>query len=143
MKIEVVRLAFQKTYTIGKMYIDGVYFCDTLEDTDRGLRNTDPMSKIKAVKVYGETAIPMGDYKVTYTYSPKFRKSLPEILNVPGWTGVRIHSGNKAADTLGCILVGENKVKGQVISSRATYDRLIAMIKGEFNKGHMIDLTIR
>lgn len=94
-------------YTIGKLYIGTDYFCDTLEDTVR-----------TGEKIAGKTAIPAGEYHVKKTYSPRFKTQLPEILNVPNFTGVRIHSGNTAKDTEGCILLGLNKVKGAVINSK-------------------------
>ena len=107
MKVYVKRSFKGAEYTIGKMWIDESYFCDTLEDTVR-----------KGEKVYGKTAIPAGTYKVKKTFSPRFQKILPEILNVPGFSGVRIHAGNTAEDTDGCILLGLNKVKGKVINSQ-------------------------
>lgn len=94
-------------YTIGRLYIDGAYFCDTLEDVVRDGK-----------KIKGKTAIPAGKYTVVKTMSPRFGKVLPEIKDVPGFSGVRIHSGNTADDTDGCILLGLNKKKGQVINSR-------------------------
>ena len=106
MKITVKRTFKGPEYTIGKLYIDGAYFCDTLEDT------------VRKVKIAGKTAIPAGTYKVKKTMSPRFKKILPEILNVPNFSGVRIHSGNTAADTDGCLLLGLNKAKGQVLFSK-------------------------
>ena len=85
--------------------------------------------QIKKIKVYGKTAIPTGKYKVEVTYSPKFKRYLPILLNVRGFSGIRIHSGNTAEDTLGCLLVGFNKVKGQVINSRVTSDKLTALLR--------------
>ena len=125
MELKVKRIAKRDTYTIGKLYVDGEYFCDTIEDRDRGLNDSMSVEEIKKIKVYGETAIPTGRYRVTLSYSVKFKKMLPEILNVKGFTGIRIHSGNTAKDSLGCILVGKNTVVGQVTSSRATFDRLM------------------
>ena len=107
MKVTVRRTFKGAEYTIGKLYIDDNYFCDTLEDTVRN-----------GTKVYGKTAIPAGKYKVKKTYSPRFKKQLPEILNVPNFSGVRIHAGNTAKDTEGCLLLGLNKVKGSVIHSQ-------------------------
>lgn len=106
MKITVKRTFKGTEYTIGKLYIDDNYFCDTLEDT------------VRKVKIAGKTAIPAGSYKVKKTMSPRFKKILPEILNVPNFAGVRIHSGNTAADTDGCLLLGLNKAKGQVLCSK-------------------------
>ena len=125
MEILVKRIAKKPKYTIGKMYIDGQYICDTLEDTDRGLNQNMSLEEIKNKKVYGETAVPTGTYKVDMnTVSPKFKSrtwakpyggKLPRLVLVPGYDGVLIHPGNKAEDTLGCILVGENKAVGQVL----------------------------
>lgn len=140
MEILVKRLYKKSEYTIGKMHIDGRYFCDTVEDTDRGL--TDEMSEeyIKARKVYGKTAIPTGTYNVILSYSPKFKKTLPLIRDVKGFSGIRIHSGNTAEDSLGCILVGENKIKGGVINSRATMLRLMEMMQ---KRDRNITITMR
>lgn len=121
MTILLKRIALRDTYTIGKLYIDGQLICDTLEDKVRDLS--------KEKKVYGETAIPYGTYKVSWTYSPKFKKYMPLLENVPNFSGIRIHSGNTAKDSLGCILVGENKQKGMVLNSRATVDKLYPIIK--------------
>lgn len=129
MELLLIRRYKNDKYTIGDLYIDGVWFSNTLEDTDRGL--TDDMSEeqIKKIKVYGRTAIPTGRYKVEVTYSPKFKRHLPLLIDVKGFTGIRIHSGNSAEDTLGCLLVGYNKVKGQVINSRVTSDKLTALLR--------------
>ena len=115
------RIALRDTYTIGRLYIDGEYFCDTCEDKVRDLS--------KEKKVYGETAIPYGTYRVLWTYSPKFKRYMPLVDNVPYFQGIRIHSGNTAKDSAGCILVGENKVKGKVINSRATVNKLYPIIQ--------------
>lgn len=128
MRLTVVRIANKPTYCIGKLYIDGVYFCDTLEDTDRGLDDKMSEEEIKELKVYGETAIPSGIYPVTITYSNKFKKNLPLISNVKGYSGIRIHSGNTAKDTLGCILVGRNKEVGKVLQSRVTFNALFNIL---------------
>lgn len=109
MKLKLIRKYCNETYTIGKLYIDGVYYCNTLEDTVRDLT--------KENKVYAQTAIPSGVYKVVVTMSNKFKRLLPLLLNVPYFEGIRIHRGNTANDSAGCILLGENKVKGKVINS--------------------------
>lgn len=125
MELILKRIAKRDTYTIGKLYINGKYACDTLEDTDRGLTQDMSLEKIKKLKVYGETAIPTGKYQVIWSYSAKFKRGLPLLLNVPGYEGVRLHNGNTPAHTLGCPLLGENKVVGQVINSIATCNRIL------------------
>ena len=139
-------------YTIGKLYIDGKYECDTLEDIDRGLDSKMPDSVIASKKVYGSTAIPCGTYGITIdTVSPKFKgKSwakfcngkLPRLINVKGYEGVLIHVGNTKDDTLGCILVGQNKVKGQVINSTATFQSLYYKMYKAKLAGEKITISI-
>jgi hypothetical protein len=121
MKIEIKRIAKKETYTIGKMYIDGKYFCDTLEDTVRPL----------GVKIAGKTAIPAGTYKVILAMSPRFKRILPRLLNVLGFDGVLIHRGNTDEDTAGCILVGENTVVGRVVNSARYEMKLVELMKKE------------
>lgn len=133
MKITLIRIANRPTYSIGKLYIDGVYECDVLEDTDRGLDDKMPLEEIIKKKKYGTTAIPSGVYEVQITYSPKYKKLMPLIMNVKGYSGVRIHSGNSAKDTLGCLLVGKNKEVGKVLESRKTYNALFAKLQGKKN----------
>lgn len=94
MKILQKRIAKRNDYTIGKVYINGQYFCDSLEDADRGLTSDMTLAEILKKKVYGETAIPTGTYNVSWTYSPKFRRFMPLIEGVKGFEGIRIHSGN-------------------------------------------------
>jgi hypothetical protein len=143
MEILVEREYKKKDYTIGKMYINGEYFCDTLEDTDRGLTQIMTLSEIKEVKEYGRTAIPTGRYQVAYTYSPRFKKHLPLLLNVPAFEGVRIHSGNTHNDTEGCILLGENKAVGKVLNSRKTMDEFLRILKPAIEACENIWITIR
>ena len=127
-----VKRKYRKTdYTIGAMFIDGVYFCDTVEDTDRGLTQNMKNSTIEAKKVYGKTAIPTGRYRVTLTYSNKFKRVLPLVNDVIGFLGIRIHNGVNADSSLGCIIVGENKIKGGVINSRVTMERLMTKLRGQ------------
>lgn len=126
MKMQLKRIAKRDNYTIGRLYIDGEYFCDTLEDKVRDLT--------KEAKVYGKTAIPEGTYEVTLrVQSPRFSQKrqydfckgyLPRLLNVPQFEGVLIHVGNTASDTDGCILVGKNKMRGMVTESTDTFRRL-------------------
>ena len=123
MRIVVKRTFKGKDYTIGKLYINGDYFCDTLEDVVRD-----------GEKVYGKTAIPEGTYTIVLTMSNRFKKILPLLLQVPKFEGVRIHSGNTAADTEGCILVGKNKEKGKVLESRAVFAQLMKRLESVENK---------
>ena len=106
-------------YTIGKLYVDGKYFCNTLEDA------------VRKAKIPNETAIPNGTYKVIVNMSPKFKRLLPRLLDVPGFDGILIHRGNTPSDTSGCILVGENKVKGKVINSTIYEKKLVELLKDE------------
>lgn len=124
MRITLIRIANRPTYCIGKLYIDGKYFCDTIEDTDRGLKDEMSVEEILKLKVKGETAIPTGIYHVFLTYSPKYKKQMPLIDNVKGYSGIRIHSGNTSKDTEGCLLVGLNTKVGMVTQSRKYYNIL-------------------
>ena len=139
MKIELVRIAFKETYTIGKLYVDGKYFSDVLEDVDRGLDSSMTESEILKKKVKGQTAIPTGHYVINITYSPKYKRMMPLLLDVKGFSGIRIHSGNTAKDTEGCLIVGKNKKVGMVLESRDTYQRLFKMMEGQ--KEITIDIT--
>lgn len=142
MKIVIKRIAKKSTYTIGKMYIDNKYFCDTLEDKDRGLKDSMSVNDILRIKVKGETCIPSGTYKVDYTYSPRFKKKMPLVCNVKGFEGIRFHTGNTDKDSEGCILVGLNKIKGKLIDSRITYHQFDIVIQNAINVKQPIELTI-
>ena len=135
-------------YTVGKLYINGKYFCDTMEDVDRGLSDSMTEAEVAKKKVYGETAIPLGTYRIDMnTVSPKFKNrawatpyggKVPRLVNVKGFQGVLIHPLNTAADSLGCIGVGENKVKGKIINSTKWFHALMAELKKQTD----ITLTI-
>ena len=129
-------------YCIDKLYINNEYFSDALEDPDRGLTDSMSLEEIQKIKIKGNTCIPYGTYNITITYSPRFKKNLPLLNNVKGFDGIRIHSGNTPQDTEGCLLLGFNKVKGQVIDSRVTTDKLIAQIQQALNKGEKVTITI-
>ena len=144
MKLTLRRIAKKDTYTVGKLYIDGVYFCDTIEDKDRGLYQKQDIQELRKIKVPSKTAIPTGIYKISLSIvSPKFsakkiyqeicKGKVPRLLNVPGYEGVLIHIGNTAEDSAGCILVGQNKVVGKVINSTETFRKLYNKIKGQNN----------
>lgn len=134
MKLELQRRYLKPDYTIGKLYIDGHYFCDTLEDQVRDL--------IKEKKVPGKTAIPAGHYEVIVNISSRFRRKLPRLLNVPEFEGILIHRGNTENDTSGCILVGENKMKGKVINSTTYELQLTDILERAQNKGEKITIQI-
>ena len=121
MKIVVVRDTFTENSTIGKMLIDGAFFCYTLEDT------------IRDTKIAGETAIPYGSYKVIVNMSNRFKRLMPLLLDVKGFEGVRIHNGNTKADTHGCILVGATKSTDFIGDSKVTFNKLMTKLNGQTN----------
>ena len=142
MEILLQRVAKKDKYTIGKLYVNNQYFCDTLEDTDRGLTQSMTEQQIKSKKVYGETAIPTGTYRIIISYSNRFKKQMPLLLNVPGFSGIRIHTGNTEKDSLGCILVGKNKAVGKVLESRDTYNKLFSILQ-KANEKETIKIIIK
>lgn len=124
------------TYTIGDLGIDGKFFCNTIEDTVRELPATCPdtprgRSCTCKEKFYARTAIPAGKYRITLEYSPRFKRRMPYLHDVPHFLGILIHSGNTETDSAGCIIVGENTVKGKVLNSRATFQRLYTLLEKE------------
>jgi hypothetical protein len=123
MNLKLERKIFTEQSTIGELSVNGKFQCFTLED------------KVRAVKIHGKTAIPQGIYEVVITFSDRFKKPLPLLLNVPNYAGVRIHSGNTAADTEGCILVGTSKaadfVGGSRVAFKALFDKIQAALKKE------------
>lgn len=141
MKLLLKRIAKKSAYTIGKLYIDGQYFCDTIEDKDRGLTQNMSLDAIKRIKVANETAIPTGTYKVTLNVvSPKYgskdfykknanKGRVPRLLNVPGYEGVLMHCGNTAQDSSGCVIVGRNKAVGKVLESKETFTALYKVLQ--------------
>lgn len=153
LELKVARVWPKAGYTVGRLYVDGEKFCNTLEDTDRGLKQTDDIKDIRARKKYGLTAIPAGRYRVDMkTRSPKYMKvewyyklnggRMPRLVDVPGFEGILIHPGNTAADSYGCILVGENTQPGMVTSSRETFARLDAVLRAADKAGKEIWITI-
>ena len=153
MKLTLERRWPKETYTIGRLYIGNEYICNTLEDRDRGLSQTDSLSSIKSRKVHGETAIPKGTYGVTLNVtSPKYagvawywqlcQGKMPRLLAVPGFEGILIHPGNTALDTLGCILVGRNTKVGKLTESKETFKALYKRLKKAADKGEEITIEI-
>lgn len=134
MELTLKRTALKSAYTIGEFYVDGQYWCDTLEDRVRDLS--------KERKVPGQTAIPAGTYDVVVNISPKFKRLLPRLLRVPHFDGILIHRGNTAADSAGCILVGENKVVGKVLNSTYWEKRITEYLLDAQNKGEDIRITV-
>jgi hypothetical protein len=141
MELLLKRIALQDTYTIGKLYINGTYFCDTIEDKVRDLNKDGDLNDVGEGKIPSLTAIPYGKYEITLkVQSPKYslrtnyswcKGYLPRLINVPHFEGILIHAGNTAKDSAGCIIVGENKVKEQVINSMATLKRLYCSVLKE------------
>lgn len=132
MELLLQRIAKKSDYTIGRLFVDGRYLCDTLEDCVR-----EP-----GVKVPGETAIPAGRYRVIVNVSPKFGRELPRLLDVPGFEGILIHKGNSARDSAGCVLLGENKEKGRVVNSTPYELRLTRLIKEAIQRGEEVWITV-
>lgn len=154
MKLLLERKYKKSAYTIGRLYIDGKFECNTLEDKDRGLTQDMPLAKIKEVKIAAETAIPLGTYEIDMdTISPKYSLKpwyvknchgarVPRLKNVPGYSGVLIHTGNTAKDSSGCILVGKNDVAGMVTDSKNTFLILYRKLYTAYLKREKITLTI-
>ena len=136
MKLLLKRKFKGESYTIGDLFIDGKFFCNTIEDKVRLLPASCPNTpkgiscKCKE-KVYAETAIPSGTYKITMAVSPKFGRVLPYLHNVPHFLGILIHSGNTETDSAGCIIVGDNTIPGKVLNSRSTSDKLNLLLATE------------
>ena len=135
MKIEVNRIFKASNYTIGELSVNNNYVCDTLEDKVR----------VDGKKVYAETAIPAGTYTLVLSYSNRFKKVMPEILNVPNFSGIRIHCGNSSKDTEGCLLVGkwDGKTENWISDSKNSYNKLYPLLEEAFNKKENITITIK
>lgn len=158
MKLTVERKWKKADYTIGRLYIDGEYVCNTLEPVDRGLANTakpgdtdseqwhqaDKNTKeVKALYTAGTTAIPTGHYRICLSMSQKFHGMRMFLRDVPGFLGVMIHEGNYPKNTQGCILVGENSKQGAVMMSR-NYEQLIRVrVKNALDKGDIVILRVK
>lgn len=141
MKLNLKRIALKSNYTIGKLFINDVYYCDTIEDKVIDINKNGKFDD-GLNKVMHQTAIPYGTFKVVVNYSPKFKRELPRLLDVPYFEGILIHNGSDQNSTSGCIIVGENKVVGKVTNSTFYMNNLTARIKDAQNKGEIITITI-
>ena len=153
MKLRLERRWPKATYTIGVLFIDGIRYCETLEDHDRGLKQSDPLLYIQKRKIAGETAIPKGTYEVSMNVtSPKYagvawyynfcRGKMPRLKDVPGFDGILIHPGTSALDTKGCILVGKNTKVGKLTDSRACFMEVYKLMKEAADHGEKITIEI-
>lgn len=135
MELKLNRIFLGSSATIGELLVNDKYLCDTLEDRVRP----------EGEKVYGKTAIPEGTYEVKLTHSPRFKKILPEILNVPNFSGIRIHTGNSSKDTEGCILVGtwDGEKEDWVGNSRIAFDELMALLEEATNNKEKVTITVK
>lgn len=136
MELKLLREQTTRDYVQGHLYINGIYFCDTLEDTCRPIRDIRD-------KIVGRTAIPAGEYPVLWTKSPKFRRYLPELREVPWFSGIRIHAGNTPEDTRGCILVGKRYRDGFISASKATLEALCMRISSAIARGDTCRIIVK
>lgn len=134
MELKLNRIFLGSSATIGELWVNDTHLCDTLEDRVRP----------EGEKIYGKTAIPEGTYEMVLSYSPRFKKILPEILNVPNFSGIRIHSLNKAEESEGCIGVGEwnGKDTNWISNSRKAFNKLFAILQEASDRGEKITITI-
>lgn len=134
MELKLNRIFLGSSATIGELYIDKKYIADTLEDRVRP----------EGEKVYGKTAIPEGIYEMVLSYSPRFKKILPEILNVPNFTGIRIHCGNSSADSSGCILVGtwDGEKEDWISDSKIAFNELMSLLQKAADNKEKVAITI-
>lgn len=141
MQLKLHRKYFKDSYTIGDLYVDNIFFCNTLEDKNRDLNKNGKFDNGE-VKVANETCIPFGTYKITIETSPKFKRELPLLHDVPHFTGILIHRGNSAEDSSGCVLLGENREVGKVLNSAPYEQVLVNIIKHAIAKGEEVSITI-
>jgi hypothetical protein len=138
MKLDIYRKWFSDNSTIGELFVNQQFFCYTLEDTCRQMLG----KPVKEWKVYAKTAIPAGSYPVIIDFSSRFKVEMPHVLDVEGFSGIRIHPGNSAKDTEGCILVGASRSTDFVGMSRNTYEKLMDRLEAAYNRGEPITLNI-
>lgn len=141
-ELRLERKYLKETYTIGQLFVDGEFFCDTLEDPVRDLNKDGDLEDAGEFKIYGETAIPYGRHRVIVSDSPKLKRELPLILDVKHFTGIRIHKGVSALSTLGCVCIGENNKPGRLTNGKFYEDKLVAMLKEYIASGEEIYIDI-
>jgi len=130
MKLNLVRDILDEDFTLGKLYLGNLFLCYTVEDT------------VRDKKIHGKTAIPHGTYNIIITMSNRFKKKLPLLLDVPGFEGIRIHAGNNASHTEGCILPGFQRTEIGVAQSRDAMEHLQPMIQSALDRGNDVTITI-
>ena len=149
MKVLIKRIFNNQKYCISHVYVDGVYVCDAIEDTDRGWHNGMSDAYIRNNKVYAKSAIPVGEYNITLNIvSPKFNQKpyynkfcngkLPRVLNVPGFDGILWHRGRTEKDSAGCLILGYNTIKGQVTNSQQAFEKLYKILQEANKNGEKI-----
>lgn len=129
----VTRVAGAENYTQGRVYLDNVFFCHSCEDEDRFLERS--LEDVSERKIYGRTAVPRGKYRLITSMSHRFGKVLPEVLDTPGFSGIRMHGGNRAEDSLGCILVGRVRTSSGIAQCADTVQRIIQQIEDAADLG--------
>lgn len=134
MELKLNRIFLSSSATIGELWANNTHLCDTLEDRVRP----------EGEKIYGKTAIPEGIYEMVLSYSPRFKKILPEILNVPNFTGIRIHCGNSSADSSGCILVGtwDGEKEDWISDSKIAFNELMSLLQKAADNKEKVAITI-
>jgi len=142
-EIDLNRTYFSPTYTIGKWFINGVLWCDTIEDVNRDLNKDGDLKDLGETKIMHKTCIPFGRYEVIVNMSGRFKRLLPRLLNVPEFDGILVHNGVDETSSSGCIIVGENKEKGKVLNSRFWMNKITDYLYTEQQKGHKIFITIK
>lgn len=142
-KFNLIRKYFTEYSTIGELFHDGRFVCYILEDKDRMIDNSWELDRIVREKVHGRTAIPTGEYKVEWTYSNRFQKTMPILLRVKGWEGVRIHAGNKPEDTLGCLIPGMTMSTDNVQGSREATLKVYNIIKIAIDNKEQVFINIK
>ena len=140
MKLKVIREFKTEVSTIGKLFVNEKFFCYTLEDKDRGLKQTDSLLFINTKKIFGVTAIPSGNYELIVNLSPKFKRMLPRILNIKGFDGVLMHRGNTANDSLGCIILGYQKGDNAIFDSTKAENDLVNLLLLHKDEKHSLEI---